>query len=310
MFRKKITYFIIGSAILFLLIIFFRPQPDDSQTSYDKIFADKTHTGQKFNIMVVGDSRIYRGISPAILEEKLPGNDVLNFGYSSLGFNSYIYKHIEEKLDTSGKRPVIIVLGITPHSLTPNGAQNWHHHQEYTRPKKEIYQRRFIFPFFSVFDPVKPDNFIGPKSGKDEGGLYTYYKYRGWVASDIIPGDTSAAIDSYKKVFINNKVDSGLEYEFIKQVKIWTNKGWHVFGFRVPTTVEMINLENDSSGYNETELIKAFESSGGNYLNFRNKDYQSYDGSHLRYKSAEKLSSDLADSLRKYVFRKEDESTN
>ncbi len=302
MYRKKTTYFLIGSVIIFLLIILFRPQPKDSQTSYDKLFADKTHTSKKFNIMLVGDSRIYRGLSPAIIEDKLPGNDVLNFGYSSLGFNSYIFDRIEEKIDSTGDRPVILVLGLTPHTFTPNGANNWHHYQEFTRPKKEVYQIRYINPLFSVFDPIKPDQFIGPKSGQRKSGSFAFYNYRGWVASDVIPSDTSAAIASYKKVFNNNRVDPSLEKTFLRKVKSWTNRGWFVIGFRVPTTIEMVKLENDSSGYKEPALVSDFEWAGGIYLHFRNKDYQTYDGSHLRYTSAEKLSADLADSLKRYVF--------
>jgi len=297
MYKRKTTYFLIISICCLILSVLFRSVPTNSQASYEKLFADKTHTKEKFNILVAGDSRIYRGISPWVIENELPGNDVLNFGYSSLGYTDYIFKYINEKLDTSNNRPVVIVLGITPYSFTPDAGMNNHHYQELSRTKSDVYQRRYINPLLSVFDPVKPDRLLKSKKN-DSSGFFVYYEYRGWVSSDIRPYDTTAALASYQKVFNENQVTAEMKNNLLEQVKKWTNKGYYIFGFRVPSTYHMVQLENELSGYREIEFQKSFSEAGGIYLKFENKYYQSYDGSHLNRESAIKLSAQLADSIK------------
>ena len=62
---------------------------------------------------------------------------------------------------------------------------------------------------------------------------------------------------------------------------------------------QTIQLENEISGYNEEEIKQRFESSGGRWIEVKDYDFVSYDGSHLHYESAEKLSEIIGEYISK-----------
>ena len=95
----------------------------DQNKTPDKFFwYKKTFAPNDQDILLVGDSRVYRGLSPAAMAAVLKGSKILNFGYSSAGFEPFFLDAAVKKLSAKGKR--ILVLGVTPHSLTAIAAQN------------------------------------------------------------------------------------------------------------------------------------------------------------------------------------------
>ncbi|MDB4270987.1 hypothetical protein N9896_02715, partial [bacterium] len=243
-------YIMMGlSLVLIYMAGTMRPQPMSSVIDKEKFWADKVHAKTKYNVIVAGDSRVYRGIASRVISDELDGLKVLNFGFSSGGLNTEIFNEIEKRLAKEDK--TIIVLGITPYSLTPKAQLNEHFKQEKERDRKEVFRRRFVSPVIHFFDPIKPTDIIFNKD--EQKGYYERFHKDGWVASLKIPLDSNAALKSYRKNFKENKVSKEVLQKVYKRVAEWKREGFNIFAFRLPTSKGMLLLENEISGFNELE---------------------------------------------------------
>ena len=89
-------YIMMGlSLVLIYMVGTMRPQPMSSVIDKEKFWADKVHAKTKYNVIVAGDSRVYRGIASRVISEELDGLKVLNFGFSSGGLNTEIFNEIK-----------------------------------------------------------------------------------------------------------------------------------------------------------------------------------------------------------------------
>jgi hypothetical protein len=117
------------------------------------------------------------------------------------------------------------------------------------------------------------------------------------INSTLSPNDE---IEPYRKVFFDNSVDSAIIDILIRQTKQWSRAGIHVYAFRPPTTHNMIQLENELSGFDEKNFKIRFANAGGTWLDVNQTAYVSYDGSHLHRDAALQFSLDLAEILNVY----------
>jgi hypothetical protein len=292
----------IGFAVLFLMstgliciLGIVRPKPISSRVQKEKFWADKAHSKKKYSVIIAGDSRVYRGVDPRTTSDELANHSVLNFGFSSAGFNEILFSGIKTRLAQTATEK-IIVLGITPYSLTPKAQENQHYLQESKRNPKEVFKRRYINPFLSFFDPIAPTDLF--QDIDTIRGYHETFHKDGWVASYKVPSNPKAALDSYKRNFKENQVNQGVLNNLFRQISNWRNEGIKVYAFRVPSTREMEILENSLSGFNEELVRKGVEDSGGLWLAIADKyEYESYDGSHLTETSAVIFSRNLGEQL-------------
>ena len=140
----NISITIILAILLATALSFVMPENEEKYRA-NMFWTKKTFAPSKYNVILMGDSRVYRGLSPEIMEEKLPGLKVLNFGFSNGGLNNEMFKAAEEKLIKSGQ-PKVIVLGISPNTITDYTQNNRQYLQELTRPKEEIIERLYLNP--------------------------------------------------------------------------------------------------------------------------------------------------------------------
>ena len=75
-------------------LFFFEP---DSEDLREQMFAYKVHAKKKYDLVVAGDSRIYRGVSTDIIGTQL-GRTSINLGFSSGGYSQPMYDLIDKKL--------------------------------------------------------------------------------------------------------------------------------------------------------------------------------------------------------------------
>ena len=293
-------FLMLASAILGIWLVgYWRPEPISSSIQKDKFWVTKVHSKKTYDVIVTGDSRVYRGIDPSSISKALNGIDVLNFGFSSGGHNPFIFSEIEKRLDETSKHKMI-VLSLTPFSLTSKAQNNAHFIQENERDRKEVLLRRYVNPALSFFDPIKPTDIMYANDTKQ--GYYERFRSHGWVESRKIPYNNKAALKSYAKNFENNRIDNDVVQQVLSQVKGWTGQGIQVFAVRMPTTKEMEILENELSGYSEEELKKEFEKAGGYWIDYENRyRYTSYDGSHLDAEAAKYFSAYLGTELSKWL---------
>jgi hypothetical protein len=72
------------------------PYMNNSEAA-NRYWVVKTHIQKNYDIILLGDSRVYRGISPSTMEQSMQGVRILNFGYSGGGLNQYMYEEADNK---------------------------------------------------------------------------------------------------------------------------------------------------------------------------------------------------------------------
>ncbi|MBN2682572.1 MAG: hypothetical protein JXR58_08690 [Bacteroidales bacterium] len=293
--NERIIYVFLLSAVLLVAGGFFLPKPQDDKLIQDRFWVKKTHGNNDFDIIIMGDSRAYRGISPEAMQKHLPDCKILNFGYSSGRINKFMCSEAEKRIALGRKKTVI--LAISPNTLIPPPVENAHYLEQYLLPKEEIYQRLYFAPLLHFFSSVKPSEIFSGKSRKDNNYIQKYYD-NGFVASHKLKEDTTEALKTYEKWFKEAAVSRKMIKDLLEQTEDWTKRGITVIAFRIPSSYSMEKLEDSLAGFNELELKDLFLKAGGIWLDFPKNQYHSYDGSHLHFQSAERLSEELGLSIK------------
>lgn len=289
------------AALLFIgLTVINNAKPDTSyefQRKDDRFWLHKVfgHAPGTQNIIMSGDSRLYRGLSPAAFETALPGIKALNYGFSSGGHNPVIFADIDRMLTTDKDKPRAVILAITPHSLTPR-AQTNEHYLSYRRRHGESAQAT---PFSDYFRPLEAKRMRKILTGDlkiPTADEMSEYQNDGWIKTDWVHRDPAYALASYQELFTNNTVSQSVIDDIYRQTKTWRDQGIIVIGYRPPTTPSMLALEAAKSGFDESAFRAGFQKAGGLWVE-PGPGYESYDGSHLTPESAKKLSDLLAKTL-------------
>ena len=287
---------------LLLSIIVFRyiaPKSDAYRVIENNSFWKwKTFDDNTYDIILSGDSRIYRGVSPSAMNEVLKEKSIINFAYGSAGYSEVMFREINRRIDDNAKGRMI-VLGVTPLTLTPEGGYNYHLNFELKTKREELLELKYFKPVLSFFVPYTLAQLERKTKGKEfYTSFHQEYIHGGWVATHEDKPWPESALKPYSTRFTNNQVSDKLLKGLLNQVNEWTKKGITVIALRPPTTKEMVALEDSLSGYNEQLIRKELELNGANWLDFNKNHYFSYDGSHLQKESAIRFSKDLAKKLR------------
>jgi len=271
------------SIIFFIKLVL--PEPLENKENINSFWSKKTHATNKFDIITCGDSRIYRSISSDILNDIDLNLSFINLGYSSSGLSDSYLDFVTSKFLPKSKNKTLVV-GISPHSLTKEAKRNeaFNLYLELGNFKKFRY--KYLSTILKHFAPYQPVNFI---KNKRENYLQQYYD-DGWVASDYILPDSIHALNSYRKTFTEYKLTQKDMISTINKLKKIASTGVTVIAFRIPTTEQMEMLEDSISGFDEIFIKKELIEHSITYLDFKNSDFVSYDGSHLNENSARKLS--------------------
>jgi len=291
--------------IIFLLLFigvfhFCAPKTDEKRVIENNSFwKKKTFDKNTYNIVLCGDSRMYRGVSPGTMQKSLAGFSIINFGYGSAGFSDVMLEEIDKRINYESDNK-IVVLGITPLTLTPEGIKNYHLEYELKTKREELIELIYFKEVMQLLTPFTIAQLAQKIKGKEfYTSVHQEYTPGGWVATIEDKPWPEAALKSYSTRFINNKVDENNVIRLLDKVKFWTEKGVIVFGVRPPTTHKMIALEDSLSGFNQENIKTRFANSGGIWLDFNVNDYSTTDGSHLQRESAVKYSFDLSNKIQK-----------
>ncbi len=296
MFDKKVIFTILVSMILATIIALYSSNKDKNELN-KALFINKTYTKKKYDVIVAGDSRTYRGISSKIINNKL-NLSVLNLGYSSAGFNKTLFDKIDEKISQKSKNKILI-LGITPFSLTAQASFNGHLKRLESLKKEEVLEYMYLFPVKSFYYSITPDDIrklIIHKGSKNENYQQEYHINEGWIASWYLKPNEYAALKSYKKTFTDTKISNQIIENLYIKIQEWKKEGISVFGYIVPSSINMTELERNIGKFNQNKFIKGFIKVGGEWINIENK-YISYDGSHLEKESAIHLSEEISSKI-------------
>ena len=108
------------------------------------------------------------------------------------------------------------------------------------------------------------------------------------------PAEARATVEAGRKVAVCPQVAETL----LRAVADWRRAGIEVYGFRPPSSPEMVLWEDRYYQYDESAFQAKFEAAGGTWLHFDQAGYGSYDGSHLHHTEAVRLSQELAGRIR------------
>ncbi|MBL4650910.1 MAG: hypothetical protein JKY03_14355 [Aureispira sp.] len=281
------------------------PEIPSSSMQSDFFWSNKVQPNRQFDVVFIGDSRIYRGISPTIITRELSEIDsftVFNYGFSSAGLDTVFLDAGAALLNSNSKKQRILVLGVTASSLADENLANQHHWQEKNRHPAEIWQRKYMNSYLSFFDPSSPlvlrNTYRGEKSG-----YYQKYQKNGWIASDKLPRDDWAGYWHIQNTYPTVKFSRSVRENLIKKVAEWEAEGIQVFGFRPPAAAHFEAIE--TKYYPEEALTTQFEAVGGTWIEIPNRTtYITYDGNHLEEESAKKLSEVVGKAIKNSLDRK------
>jgi hypothetical protein len=299
---KERIILLIPFLVLFVITMHYLvPKSDEFRVLENNSFwKKKTFDKNTYDIVVCGDSRVYRGVSPNKMKEVLSGFSIVNFGYGSAGYDEIMFREINKRINA--KRVGIVVLGLTPSTLTHKGSFNYHLNNELGTKPEELIELMYFKKVFQYFIPVTLKQLDRSIKGKK----FTVSKHQeyidgGWVATHEDYPQPESALKSYNTYFIGNQVENKNIEILVKQIRSWGNSNIQVFVFRPPTTSKMVSLEDSLSGFDEQLIKKKLETAGAKWLEFEVDKYFSFDGSHLQKGSAIEFSKDLALKIRREI---------
>ena len=294
MFNKKVILTLLLSLVVLVIITFVTNNKMDDE-NYKALFVHKVFTKQKYDIIIAGDSRIYRGISAKIIGDKLHLS-ALNLGFSSGGHSKLFFDLIDKHLNDSSPNKTII-LGITPASLTKRAANNGHIKRLLNRKKEEVLEYEYLFPVKLFFAPTTPYRIRKKLRNKPSNDYrQEFHIDEGWIASRYDTPIPYRFLKSQKEKFTKMKTENYIIRDLYKQIKKWKSEDITIYGFFVPSSANMNEIEKLLSGFNKTEFLKGFINAGGYWINIENQ-YFSFDGSHLEKESAVRLSKEIANKI-------------
>ena len=152
---------------------------------------NKTFINKKYEILVFGNSRIYRGINP-LKDSK--GRKIYNLGYSSAGLSPQILdNYITKNLAKNG----IILIGISPGLFEVGAFKNEHWMEFYSSTTDRVILNKNL-KISKLLSPYKRSNYI-------KGPQLSYYEdfnsKTGFVGSRTQVYDTDIALASYREHF-------------------------------------------------------------------------------------------------------------
>jgi hypothetical protein len=257
----------------------------------------KTFPERRFDGVIIGDSRVYRGVSPLLVEAHLGRRSVHNFGYSSARLTPQFLDAGAALLDPDSKAP-FVVLGLTAHSLSAPGAKGANPHYEgfAGQSRASVWVgRRGEWLAERTLPPLIGDPTVALQMARQKAAEVTYHQHfgaRGFVASSTDPVDPQRALPGYRKTLAKHPVAPAQVDALIGWVRRTVQAGVTVLVYVPPRPPAMAAIE-ERAGWAEGTLRRRLEAAGAEWLSMPFQGLTSYDGSHLDAPSARRFSERL-----------------
>lgn len=292
--RERTLQTLLLAGVIITTLAMMRPEHISPRIP-DAFWIKKLEWRHQADTVLAGDSRVYMGLSPQAMNAIWPAPRIVNFGFSGVGYTRDFLDAVEKVLDPESRHPVI-VLGITPQSLAPAAQRmnGFRYYSDYSR------QDRFLAVHLEgLYHWLRPGT-LG-EATRLLLGRHLHVDQRwyedGWVSLDQDVDNPNLWATAFRNLFIDNQVDSKVVDRVLDAVAKWARQGISVYGFRPPTPMATVSLENNTSGFRQVAFVHAFEQAGGVWLEFDPTAWHSYDGSHLERSAALHFSRVLAQRL-------------
>lgn len=309
--RRCFAALLLALPLLLLVgVLRFQTVNDLHEVERDCSFAAKVYGTTRYDILIVGSSRVHHGFSPQAMQTVLPDYRIYNFGFPETGLNPAMYTVAEQRLDWSSDTPVII-LGVSPMSFTQRFTRNMQYNTTLSQPKDvscflvhhAIGQGLLTFVEPTTVGAVRKTltSFIRGRAQpqEPETDQREFHPY-GWESrtDDMAPEEVEQRLWTtlflYHRYFSHGPVRPDLVQALVEQTRTWSQCGVSVFAVRMPGAPAFRALEDELSGFDEAAFRADFEAAGGIFLSVDDNQYVTVDGYHLEKQSAWLFSRDIA----------------
>ncbi len=286
------------SLALILIVAMGSLRPDKPRGVYPKRYwAEKISWHHCADIVVAGDSRVLGGVSPAEMRNMLTHCRILNYGFASNLYVPEYLEAVEQVLDPDSSVKVIL-LGITPRSLTADPDVTYQFSTLKGTSRRQLYMDMCLAPLLSFLEYMSfRDALQGLIPSLDQTRTRRELFADGWLSYSRQPPGEKKELKTYYRIYQKNRVSPEMVEVLNRFVSRWTQTGIRVYGFVMPTCREMVELEEHYSGFDHRQFVDGFEEAGGIWIDTDPDEYESFDGSHLQSHAALRFSQDLAQRL-------------
>ena len=268
----------------------------------------KSEWQNEADIILAGDSRVYRGLDPVQFSELLQ-KDCVNFGFSGVGFEKTYLDAIERVVRKDSSMKPTVVLGVTAWSLTDAAVRNNGFLATEAQARSSLFTARTHFRFEKMIHAFRPMDISALWRGKnhrrfaDERALKEQYMQvfhsTGWVSSDYRHREPRRGVGiSESDHSNNNTVSYALLHNLASRIRMWKKENWNVYAFRPPVPLNTSEVADELGAYDESLIAQILNESGAVSININPDLYQTNDGSHLVANDAQKLSRELANIIK------------
>jgi hypothetical protein len=297
LFRDHTVITLLLAGLLLSAGAWLRPA-DGGGLSEAQFTAQKVLWRERYDMVLLGNSRVERGVDPEAMAEALPGLRIANLGMAGCGLDAEYLLAADAALDPARAQPCII-LGVNPGALCEAAVVDNAFLAARRRQPVELWLAAHAGPVSGWFAPYTPAQ-LTRLAGRGHHGEYSVRHTDGWEAFyNVSTKGGAEKLANYRKLFERDKVSPRMTAELLAQVRAWTARGVRVYGFRPPAGAAMTALEDELSGFDEAVFARQFEAAGGRWLTFNQAAYHAPDNSHLDAAEAERFSRALGQALAK-----------
>lgn len=299
--KKRIIIIGLIFWIGFFGIVFLRPVCERIGIIEDEFWARKILWKNEFDIIIGGDSRSLIAVSPEVMQEEMQGLRIGNFSFIALVYTPEYLAAMERTLKKDSRNKTII-LAISPRSLLDLKGENCYFKEWYSKLKNplDLILRKHTGWLKLCFREITQADIEKILSSWQPSHLQAFM-ISGWMPCRLSPERIGKTLEQYRERFKKKKVKESDLSPILDATREWKKKGISVYAIRIPIHQKMLKIEESISGFNEKRFRRLFKAAGGTWLDFNNKRYHSYDGSHLRYDSAVMFSRDLAKMIKRGI---------
>lgn len=252
-----------------------------------KFWIQKFFNNQKYDFVIIGDSRSLRGIDPELMADLGKG---YNFSYPGAGLTKEYLELALKKLKIGGK----ILVSFTPFAFTGFTAKNekLYEYEQVSWLERQWIKRDHLNQFFTSQAPSIDRKTFEEKIFYSSGRVYL-------KPHDV---DPISGVNTYIKNFTKEK------YSFFRAQKFTSEllkklPADNIYFFRIPIYDQVRRIEESLGKFNQQELVSFLNEKRIVWIASESRtDYRTYDGSHLDLVSTKKYSRFLERKIKENTF--------
>ena len=254
---------------------------------YDSFWRMKLAWHHDADVVVLGNSRVYRGFNPAAFTQACPGLRVRNFGFSATVFSTdYLHRGMQV-LDPQGARAILV--GFTPLLFkfpdTPDGFKS---------AQKRDRQFRLPWTFQAMLERwlihLRPIEVPLPAKLRQSQRLTNSGFME--VTTTVNPPDAKKLRNDLQR-YVTQPYYAPAYAAFLDSIGHAVANGYRVFVYYVPTSAAVDRIDTEMTGLDPDMVSRDVTAHGAVMLHPDTHDLEAYDGSHLTGASAALLSQRL-----------------